>query len=201
MACYGFAVWDVGQNRLMIKHGGLIGAGEGQDATMASHHAALEGLRWLIRQAEHRRRVVVRIDHPLAYAEIEGRQAAPSSRTRTLVAEVRQTLARFPQHALQLVPTGQNQQAMLAADQAFVEAQEADRRIRAAEVIPELRSVGSGVYRVGDRYRVDLAAGTCSCPDFRQVHSERHPIRCKHLLAAWQVANEAQGEADRGGQS
>jgi predicted nucleic acid-binding Zn finger protein len=97
-------------------------------------------------------------------------------------------LGLFPQHSLQLIPEAHNRQAIQAADEAYVKAQEAERLARVAEVLPELRHTGGGLYMVGKRYRVDLEAGTCSCPDFARVHSERHPIRCKHLLAARQAA-------------
>jgi hypothetical protein len=192
MACYGFSVWDVGQNRLLIRHGALIGRGHGRgedlDAVAAGHHALLEGLGWLIRQDEHRRRLLVCTDHPLVYAQLQGDHPVPDAAHGPLAGQVLATLARFPQHALHLIAPERNVQAIEAADEAFVAAQEAERLARAAEVLPELRPAGPAIYLVGDRYRVDLAAGTCTCPDFRAVHTERHPVRCKHLLAALQLA-------------
>jgi hypothetical protein len=193
MACYGFAVWDVGQNRLLIRHGGLIGKGAEMDTVAASHHALVEGLGWLVRQGEHRRRIVISTDNPMAYAQLQGEGAIGDLPYRALTQEVKRTLGLFPQHSLQLIPETRNRQAIEAADDAYVEAQEAERLARVAEVLPELQHAGGAIYMVGDRYRVDIEAGTCSCPDFR-VHSERHPIRCKHLLAALQMAGRYRSE-------
>jgi hypothetical protein len=187
LACYGFAVWDVGHNRLLIRHGAPIGRGRALDTVAASHHALLAGLTWLVREEQHRRRLVVGTDNPLAYAQLEGHAPAPDRPHGQLVGEVRRTLTLFPQQTLQLMAQERNSQAIAAADQAYVSAQEAGRLARAAEVLPELRPAGPDLYLVGQRYRVDLAAGTCNCPDFRRVHTERHPVRCKHLLAALQL--------------
>lgn len=188
MACYGFAVWDIGHNRLLIRHGALIEHGEAMDAVAAGHHALLEGLGWLRRQGAHRRRTVVGTDNPLAYAQLQGDRPAQDLPYAPLIQQVARMLAGFPNHTLQLIPAERNNQAIQAADDAYVSAQEAERLARVAEVLPELQPAGPGLYRVGDRYWVDLQAGTCTCPDFRQVHSERRPIRCKHILAALQVA-------------
>jgi hypothetical protein len=192
MACYGFSVWDVGQNRLLIRHGAPIGHGQGPgaavDAAAAGLHALLEGLSWLIREDEHRRRLLVCTDDPIVYTELQRDGPPPAAAHGFLVRQVISTLARCPHHALQLIAADRNVQAIGAADDAFVAAQEAERLARAPEVLPELHPVGPYLYLVGDRYRVDLAAGTCTCPDFRTVHTERHPIRCKHLLAALQLA-------------
>jgi len=189
LACYGFAVWDVGQNRLLIRHGAPIGRGRGLDGVAAGHHALLAGLNWLVREEQHRRRLVVGTDNPLVYAQLEGAALAPDSPYGALVGEVRRALALCPQQTLQLMAEGRTGEAIAAADRAYVRAQEAGRRARAAEVVAELRPAGPDLYLVGRRYRVDLAAGTCSCPDFRRVHTERHPVRCKHLLAALQLAD------------
>jgi hypothetical protein len=203
MACYGFSVWDVGQNRLLIRHGALIGRGGGGAEALgpvaAGYHALLEGLNWLIRQDEHRRRLLVCTDHPLVYAQLRDDGPAPDPAHGPLVGQVLTTLARFPQHTLQLIAAERNVQAIEAADEAFVAAQEAERLARVPEVLPELIALAPTLYLVGDRYRVDLAAGTCTCPDFRTVHTVRHPIRCKHLLAALQLAGRASPPAPDAG--
>ena len=65
---------------------------------------------------------------------------------------------------------------------------EASRRERAKRISRErIEKTGEGIFRVtgsrGVRYRVDLKAETCSCPDYRRHRKDRIPIRCKHILA------------------
>jgi hypothetical protein len=62
---------------------------------------------------------------------------------------------------------------------ADVEHDLAERARRAREMTAAVDHQGGPLYDVrtrGDEYRVDLAAGTCECPDY-----EHREVRCKHL--------------------
>jgi ribonuclease HI len=184
LATYGFVVWDVGENRMIMEHGRLIAEGAQATQGLADHRALIEGVKWLIRQELHRRRITAFTDSALVYEHLMGEGPVSNEEYRPLVWEARRAVGQCPQLTLKLIPPHENSRAVQLAANAYVTAQEARRRQRASEVLPELSRAEPGVYWVGDRYRVDLEAGTCTCPDFRQVHTQKYPIRCKHLLAA-----------------
>ncbi len=190
-AAYGFAVWDVGENRLVMAHGGVAAEGAEASPEIAELAGLTEGLGWLIRQQLYRRRTIATVSSPSIHAYLAGNRPVPDQTLRSLVLQTRAALNRFPQLELRLTPPRPDGPAALRARQAYVEAEEAQRNARIPEVLLELHPAGPGRFRVGDRYTVDLSAGTCSCPDFGRVHSDRYPIRCKHLLAAAVAAEQA----------
>jgi ribonuclease HI len=184
LATYGFVVWDVGENRMIMEHGRLIAEGAQATQALADHRALIEGIGWLVRQELHRRRITAYTDSALVYGHLMGEGPVSDEENLPLVWEARRAVDQCLQLTLKLISPHENSRAVQLAANAYVKAQEARRKERAAEVIPELSLAQPGVYMVGDRYRVDLAAGTCTCPDYRQMHTQQYPIRCKHLLAA-----------------
>ncbi len=193
IATYGFVVWDVGENRMIMEHGRLIAEGDQATQALADHRALIEGVGWLVRQGLHRRRIIAFTDSAVVYQYLMGEGPVANEEHRPIVWETRRAIGQCPQFTLKLIAPHENARAVQLAASAYVMAQEARRRQRASEVIPELTLAQPGVYLVGDRYRVDLESGTCSCPDFRQVHTQQYPIRCKHLLAAIALAQEDAG--------
>jgi hypothetical protein len=194
IATYGFVVWDVGENRMIMEHGRLIAEGAQATQALADHRALIEGARWLVRQELHRRRIIAFTDSPLVYQHLVGEGAVSEAECLPIVWDTRRALGQCPQLTLKMIPQHENSRAVQLAVNAYVAAQEARRRQRASEVLPELSPAEPGVYLVGDRYQVDLVAGTCTCPDFRQMHTQQYPIRCKHLLAALELEQQ---DADR----
>jgi hypothetical protein len=102
-------------------------------------------------------------------------------------------IKRFPQLSLELISEKENQHAIQQAVAAYVAIQEERRRQRTGEVLRELFATQPGHFLVGNRYKVDLEAGTCTCPDFRRMYTDEYPIRCKHLLAAEQLVKNIEG--------
>ena len=186
IATYGFVVWDVGVNRFLVQHGSRI-VQQKVTQTDAHLYALIAGLKWLARQDLHRRRTVAWTESPRVYDQLVKDQPARDENTRRLAELGREQMRRFSQLELKMITPGSNQHASQLAAEAYVNAQEESRRRRVPAVLPDLTRVGDGVFRVGDRYTVDLNAGTCTCPDFHQMHTARFPIRCKHLLAAIQA--------------
>jgi len=184
LATYGFVVWDVGENRMIMEHGRLIAEGAQATQALADHRALIEGVKWLIRQELHRRRITAFTDSALVYEHLMGDGPVSNQEYLPLIWEARRAVEQCSQLTLKLIPPHENGRAVQLAANAYVAAQEARRRQRASEVIPQLSLAQPGVYLVGDRYRVNLEAGTCTCPDFKQMHTQQYPIRCKHLLAA-----------------
>jgi ribonuclease HI len=189
VATCGLLVWDVGENRLLLEHGRLIAEGKGVSSSFADQRALGEGLNWLIRQGLYRRRIVAFTDSVHIYELDELNEQGAGERP--LAQELRELVKRFPQLTLKLISRQENRRAGQLAAAAYVAFQEDRRRERAAEVVDELQRVKPEIYLVGERYKVDLAAGTCTCPDFRRMHTERYPIRCKHLLAAQQESQRS----------
>ena len=190
IATCGFLVWDVGNNRLLIEHGRQLAEGRQATQVLADHRALSEGLAWLIRQELHRRRIVAHTDSDLVYDHLARGRPVLHDSLWELVQESRGSLKKFPLLALELIPLQKNHHAAQMAAAAYVAAQEERRRQRAVEVVGELYPGRPGRYWVGNRYQVDLEAGTCTCPDFKQMHTEEYPIRCKHLLAAAQLHSQ-----------
>ena len=190
IATCGFLVWDVGNNRLLIEHGRQVAEGKQATQILADHRALSMGLAWLIRQDLHRRRIVAHTDSDLVYDHLALGRPVLRDSLWGLVQEARGPLKRFPQLTLELIPLQDNHHAAQMAAAAYVAAQEERRRRRAAEVVGELYAGRPGLYWVGNRYQVDLEAGTCTCPDYKQMHTEEYPIRCKHLLAAAQLHHQ-----------
>ncbi len=186
IAAYGFVVWNVGENRLLQEHGAL--AAKGPEATLvaAGYHALIEGLGWLVRHGHRRRRIVAYSDNVLVCDQLTGGRSVHDGAEWQFVREGQRTLRLFSQLSLESISEQVNDHAVRLAAGAYVAVQEEQRLQRAPAVLRELRPAGQDIYLVGDRYRVDLTAGTCTCPDFRTMHSDQYPIRCKHLLAALQ---------------
>jgi hypothetical protein len=193
MATYGFAVWAVGENRMIMEHGRLIAEGAQATQALADHRAVIEGVGWLVRQGLHRRRIIAFTDSTLVYQHLMGEGPVSHEEYLPIVWDARRAVGQCPQFTLKLILPHENSRAVQQAVNAYVAAQEARRRQRASEVIPELSPAEPGVYLVGDRYTVDLEAGTCTCPDFRQMHTQQYPIRCKHLLAAIALVQQDAG--------
>jgi len=188
IATYGFLVWNVGENRLAAEHGAVVSEGTGVNQLLADHGAMLAGLSWLTRQDLYRKRTLALTENPLVYEQLAGKKRVLKQTLGPMVQQSKSLLQRFPQLTLKYRPLPADSRVSKLAAKAYVAAQEAKRRQRTAEVIRELQAVGPQQYLVGDRYKVDLAAGTCTCPDFRRMHTQLYPIRCKHLLAAAQIA-------------
>ncbi|MBN1318313.1 MAG: hypothetical protein JXA42_22720, partial [Anaerolineales bacterium] len=58
VAAYGFWVWDVGENRLLISHGAVSDRGPDVDQDAADFLALTTGLEWLVRAKLHRRKTI-----------------------------------------------------------------------------------------------------------------------------------------------
>jgi predicted nucleic acid-binding Zn finger protein len=181
----------VGENRLLVEYGRLIAEGSQVTQELADHQAFMEGLIWLLRQEDHRRRIIAHTDSIQVYNHLARGQPVDNSTLQPTVDEMRMTLGRFPQLELKLISTQENRNAVERAAAIYVKVQEQRRRQRAAEVVGELYQARPGHFWVGNRYRVNLEAGTCTCPDFRQMHTDRYPIRCKHLLAALEIRRQS----------
>jgi hypothetical protein len=191
VATCGLLVWDVGENRLLLEHGRHLAEGKGVSPAFADRRALSEGLNWLIREGLYRRRIVAHTDSALIYKAGTGDRSAQGAAHGPVAEELRELIKRFPQLTLRLISRQKNRRARRLAAAAYVAFQEDRRRQRAAGVVGELQRVDAEIYLVGDRYKVDLATGTCTCPDFRRMHTEKYPIRCKHLLAAQQESNRS----------
>ena len=72
IATYGFVVWDVGENRMIMEHGRLIAEGAQATQSLADHRALIEGIQWLVREGLHRRRIVAFTDSAPAYQGLMG---------------------------------------------------------------------------------------------------------------------------------
>lgn len=188
MAAFGFWVLDVGENRLLASKGAVL-EGPYIDRVTAEFQALTIGLDWLVREGLNRRKIVAYTDSPDVFQSTggidRGIQAYPNA-----PAGVRETFAQFPQLAIKLIDRSQNKKSVDLALQAYVSAQETERMLRVPEVLPELTRIGPYEFLVGDRYKVNIQDGTCTCPDFRRTHNDEYPIRCKHLLAAIKVQSE-----------
>lgn len=190
VASYGFVVWDVGENRLLMEHGAVVPEDIGVSWIGASYHALQAGLSWLVEHQAHRRRLQAYTDNPLLLDQLFGRRSVEREDHWDLLRDVQRMMRLCPLLELCLVAEEQNGRAIELALAAYVEGQEARRLARTDEVLKELLLVQPGVYLVGDRYRVDLEGGTCTCPDFTANQRRNLPIRCKHLLAAIRSAKD-----------
>ena len=197
IATYGFIVLDVGVNRQLIAHGAPAAEGKGVTPMLAHCRALVEGLHWLIRQKMHRRRTMVHTDSREIYIAVWNTEPPDDPKVMAPICGARDTLGRFDKLELRLISEQANALAVGQAERAYVTAQENRRRARAPEVLPELHYVEPGLYLVGQRYKVNLRDGTCSCPDFQRMHSDRYPIRCKHLLAVIEAAQDRGGAAEQ----
>lgn len=199
VAACGFLLWEVGENRLVMEYGGALGppAGWKRMTPLAAEYGALVvGLNWLVEHRLHKRHGIVFCDSPLVVAQMHGRRPVERPADWDLLRPAQRALQFCPQMALELVSEERNRPAIDRATEGWVAFQETQRRERAQAVLQELRQVGPGLYLVGDRYRVDLAAGQCTCPDFRRWQRENYPVRCKHLLAAELAAGKETGETE-----
>ncbi len=186
IATYGFVVWDVGENRLLQEHGAIAAKGPEATPLAAGYTALIEGLGWLVRHGHRRRRIVAYSDNVLVCDQLSGGRPVHDGAQWQLVREGQRIVRLFSQLSLKSISEQVNDHAVGLAAGAYVAAQEEQRLQRVPAVLRELRRARPDIYLVGDRYQVDLAAGTCTCPDFRTMHSDQYPIRCKHLLAALQ---------------
>lgn len=184
IATCGFVVWDVGENRQLISHGKVVAEGRHVTEELADILALLEGLRWLIHQEFHRKRVLAFTNNRSVVHRLSLRRPAMSKGVSDAIHELQRVVGRFPQLEVDVAPPDKTIDAFEKASAAYVSVQEDRRRQRVPEVLNELYQIKPGHYWVGNRFQVNLEAGTCTCPDFRQNHTEKYPIRCKHLLAA-----------------
>lgn len=188
VATWGFLVWDVGENRMLIEHSASLKQGDKYSTLLAGYQALTRGLNWLIQQDFHRRKIVAYTDDVLVYGQLTGKNPVEEKETWFALHQVQKAISLSPQLSLQFIPPENNERATQLAIDAYVGAQESRRMARVSSTLPELRQIGPNLFMVGDRYRVDLKAGTCTCPDFKRIHTDRHPVRCKHLLAAFSLS-------------
>jgi len=184
VATYGFVIYEGGKKIAQGK--GVIGQGKGMTNNVAEYTAALAALSWLAEHGYEGARVTIRSDSMLLVKQMQGAWRVRSDRIRPLHRRARQLSSRF-RTRFRWVPREQNQEADALSVKAYVEYQEANRYARIADVLPRMRRLGPGHYVVqarGKTYQVNLWTGTCTCPDFKKMHSRRFPIRCKHILAA-----------------
>jgi ribonuclease HI len=193
IATYGFRVWDVGENRQLMEHSAVAAEGAGVTQALADYRAITEALNWLIREGHSQRRIAAYTDSQLVYQQLAGDRPVEDRAHWPLVGEAQRAVGAFRQLSLELVTEEENSDAVRLAAAAYVTLLEARRLPRVPDVLAELLPTGSQQFLVGERYRVDLAAGTCTCPDFRRMHTEQHPVRCKHLLAALQHTRAHRG--------
>lgn len=184
IATWGFLVWDVGENRMLIEHSASVKKDENTSALLVGYHALNQGLKWLIQQDYHRKRTVAYTDDALVFGQLTGKYPVKEKDIWPVLHEVQKAIGLSPLLTLRFIHLENNDRAVQLAIDAYVAAQESRRMERISPILRELRQIGPKLFLVGDRYRVDLEAGTCTCPDFIRVHSDRYPIRCKHLLAA-----------------
>jgi len=187
-AAAGYWVLDLGQNRALVTFGGLIELEAGSNESVAQLQALILLLNWLDRAGLQKRRIAVSLDSLAVYALLADRNRGRVPWAAGRFDELMVLLHEFSDLEFKLVDLSRNARAVQLAVEGYVNALERRRRARTRDVIPQLEPCGPHQYRVGDRYRVDLEAGTCTCPDFRRWHTGRFPIRCKHILAALELS-------------
>ena len=198
VAVCGFVVWDVGENRQVMAYGGVLGPPPGWKRVTplaAEYQSLTAGLNWLVEHELHRRHGFAYSDSVLVVEQLSGQRPVEKDAEWDLLRPARKALSLCPNFKLALVSGERNVLAAEAATEAWVAFQQTERRERALAVLQELTQVSPTTFLVGDRYKVDLAAGTCSCPDFRRWQRENYPVRCKHLLAA-ELAAGKKGDGD-----
>ena len=184
VAAYGFVIYE-GKKKLS-EGKGVIGQGKGMTNNVAEYTAAIEAMSWLLGHEYQGKKVTLASDSMLLVKQLSSSWRVRSERIRPLHRRASE-LARRLRVRFHWVPREENEEADGLSVHAYVEYEEAKRRARIKGVLPRLEKLETGKYLVhGSQttYLVDLDAGDCTCPDFEKRHSERFPIRCKHILAA-----------------
>ena len=170
-ACWGWVALEDGQE--IASGHGCAGHGRGVSNNLAEYKAAVEAMRWAV--AQRRKGVLLRTDSQLVVRQAAGDWDCHAQHLLPFVEELRYLL-RQAQGRIEWVPRERNQRADALSREAYEEAVDRARVARAADVQIEKKD---GKIIANGRYLVDLAQGTCTCPDFQHRHQP-----CKHLIAA-----------------
>jgi ribonuclease HI len=192
-ACYGWAAY---RGREKLGEGcGAVCSGPGATNNVAEYSAVIKALEWLLENGHAGEEVEVRSDSQLCVRQLRGEYAVRSPRVAPLHRRAKELAGRFRRIRFRWVPREQNAEADALSRRAYARAAPPDPRrlARAAELAPSVRPLGGSRFAVPSRsgrgeYEVDLAAGTCSCPDFAG-----RGLKCKHFLAAEMFQNSGKG--------
>ncbi|WP_156896820.1 reverse transcriptase-like protein, partial [Desulfovirgula thermocuniculi] len=161
-------------------------SGPGATNNVAEYTAVIRALEWLLESGYRDEEVEVCSDSQLCIYQLRGEYAVKSPRVAPLYRRAKELAGRFRRLRFRWVPREQNTEADALSRRAYARAAPPDPRrlARAAELAPSVRPLGGGRFAVPsqsgrEEYLVDLAAGTCTCPDFA-----RYGVKCKHILAA-----------------
>jgi ribonuclease HI len=180
IATWGYVAYKAGQRLTSAR--GVVGQGRGMTNNVAEYTAIIEALRWLLDAGHHGQTAIIQTDSQLAVFQLRGIWAVKSDRIRPLYREAGRLARELGPVRFAWIPREDNEEADALSVVAYVEAQEAKRRERAGSVA--LERLGPARFLANGKYAVDTGAGTCTCPDFKNRHTPRFPIRCKHLLVA-----------------
>lgn len=174
---YGIVIEQGGE--LVHEEGGYLGDGEAMTNNVAEYEALLAALTYVQEDAPAGP-VTVHGDSELVIRQLTGEYAVRSDRLRPLWREAKQ-LATTLDVDFEWVPRDQNERADALAQKAYYEHTAADaiaqRRARAETEAMSITPIDDDIYEVKRTYRVDLAARSCTCPDF-----QNRGLPCKHIF-------------------
>lgn len=183
-ACYG---WVAYRGREKLGEGyGVICSGPGATNNVAEYTAVIKALEWLLESGYRDEEIELRSDSQLCIYQLQGVYGVHSDRIRPFYRQAKQLARNFRWLRFRWVPREQNEEADALSRKAYRRASGPDpaRLERARRLASLVKVLGDGRFAVpsqsGQReYLVDLAAETCTCPDFAKRN-----VRCKHILAA-----------------
>lgn len=174
---------------LVASDNAVICRGPQATNNLAEYSAVIAAANWALHWAADGEPILFRTDSQLVVNQVNGQWQVRSPKIAPLCAEARQLLGRLRRShnvRLEWVPRAQNAEADALSRVAYSTSGGGDLRAQKAQTL------AGGVRRLaGDRffavaassgdgeYRVDLAAGACTCKDFERRHAA-----CKHILAA-----------------
>lgn len=183
-ACYG---WVAYQDKEKIGEGyGVVCSGPEATNNVAEYTAVIRALEWLLEKGFTAERIEVRSDSQLCIYQLTGVYAVRSARIKPLYRKARELARKFSSLGFRWVPREKNEEADELSRKAYAESAALDKKrlAKAEKLVKNVEEVGGGQYHVlsstgKSKYVVDLAALTCTCPDF-----QKRGIKCKHIIAA-----------------
>ncbi|MFQ3293213.1 MAG: ribonuclease HI [Halobacteriales archaeon] len=172
---WGFVVKD--SDGVVATERGYIGEGDGVTNNVAEYTALTHALEYA-REELDVDTLHVHGDSQLVIRQLTGEYDVNSQRLRPLWREARRLCNDFEERHFQWVPREENVEADALAEREYEERAYPDRLERAKSEDMSVSPREDGTYLVKDEYVVDLDAGTCTCPDYRQRNAT-----CKHLFA------------------
>lgn len=154
----------------------------------------IEALKWLLANNFGNEDIELRSDSQLCIYQLQGIYGVHSPRIIPLYRRARELAKEFKRLEFRWVPREKNREADALSRKAYAGVAPPDpgRLEKARRLAPLVRLAGNGKYIVPSQnstreYKVDITAGTCSCPDY-----SKRGIKCKHILAAEMAAGEIQ---------